>query len=125
MRKNQLMLPRPSRHRVRIPCQVVRLRDFKLVGNCIEKPVLGRNSGGPGGPGAHGEPLFLSFRLPCSQHWIDTEATVARVIHGRREGDQPANWNQVRVVVAFEPGARVASTTARSQPFPPALVWTT
>jgi hypothetical protein len=34
-----------------------------------------------------GEPLIVAFRLPFSDHWFDTEATVTRVIHGRRPGD--------------------------------------
>ena len=34
-----------------------------------------------------GEPVVVSFRLPRSSCWFDTEATVARVVHGRRPGD--------------------------------------
>lgn len=88
MRKTHLLLPRPSRHRIRIPCQVVRLRDFKLVADSIENLSLGGLLVGPSDPVLTGEPLFLSFRLPRSGQWIDTEATVARVIHGRRDGDR-------------------------------------
>jgi hypothetical protein len=35
-----------------------------------------------------GEPLVVSFKLPRSDWWFDTEATVARVVHGRRPGDR-------------------------------------
>ncbi len=84
--------PRPRRARsprfsVRIPCQLVRMRDFKLVGKTIANlseegamvelldQVL------------TGEPLLLSFRAPFSSRWIDADAVVARVVHGRRPGD--------------------------------------
>lgn len=72
---------------VRLPCQVVRERDFKLVGERmldlstdgalieVSRPVL------------TGERILLSFRAPRSDLWFDVEATVARVVHGRRDGD--------------------------------------
>jgi hypothetical protein len=34
-----------------------------------------------------GEELIVSFRAPFSHRWFDAEATVARVIHGRRPLD--------------------------------------
>ena len=38
-----------------------------------------------------GEPLVVTFRLPRSSRlldgWFDAEATVARVVHGRRNGE--------------------------------------
>ncbi len=34
-----------------------------------------------------GEPLIVSFRAPLSDDWVDVEATVARVVHGRRDED--------------------------------------
>ena len=87
MRKGHTLRPRSSRHRIRIPCQVVRMRDFKLVADSIENLSLGGILVGPSDPVLTGEPLYLSFRLPRSGQWIDTDAVVARVIHGRREGD--------------------------------------
>jgi hypothetical protein len=78
---------RAMRRGVRVDCQVVRERDFKLVGSrgldlspfgmlvFAQEPVL------------TGEPLFVSFRLPRSAWWFDAQATVARVVHGRRPGD--------------------------------------
>ncbi len=78
---------RAQRRRVRVDCQVVRERDFKLVGRSgldlsplgmlvlAEEPVL------------TGEPLLVAFRLPQSTWWFDAEATVSRVVHGRRPGD--------------------------------------
>jgi hypothetical protein len=78
---------RVLRRGVRVDCQVVRERDFRLVGSRAldlsphgmlvfsQEPVL------------TGEPLVVAFRLPQSMWWFDAEATVARVVHGRRPGD--------------------------------------
>lgn len=35
-----------------------------------------------------GERVLVSFRIPRSRFWIDAEAVVARVVHGRRRGDR-------------------------------------
>jgi PilZ domain len=79
---------RALRHAVRVDCQVVRERDFKLIASrgvdlspkgmlvLAQERVL------------TGEPVVVSFRLPRSRYWFDAEATVARVIHGRRPGDR-------------------------------------
>jgi c-di-GMP-binding flagellar brake protein YcgR len=79
---------RVLRRAVRVDCQVVRERDFKMVGSrgvdlspdgmlvLLQEPVL------------TGEPLVVAFRLPRSDFWFDAEATVARVLHGRRPGDK-------------------------------------
>jgi hypothetical protein len=79
---------RAFRHAVSLPCQIVRERDFRLVADVTfdlstdgmlvptEERVL------------TGEPLLVSFRVPRSSRWIDTEAVVARVVHGRRPGEE-------------------------------------
>jgi hypothetical protein len=79
---------RALRRGVRVDCQIVRERDFKLIGSrgldlsplgmlvLAQEPVL------------TGEPLVVSFRLPQSAWWFDSEATVSRVVHGRRPGDR-------------------------------------
>lgn len=78
---------RSPRFSVRIPCQLVRLRDFRLVGKTIadlsEEGALVEASEAV----LTGEPLLLSFRAPFSSRWIDADAVVARVLHGRRPGD--------------------------------------
>jgi hypothetical protein len=78
---------RAFRHAVRLSCQIVRERDFRLVSDLAvdlstagmlvstELPVL------------TGEPLLVSFRLPHARRWLDAQAVVARVVHGRRPGD--------------------------------------
>lgn len=84
--------PRPRKSRsprfsVRIPCQLVRLRDFRLVGRTIadlsEEGALVDATDAV----LTGEPLLVSFRAPFSHRWIDADAIVARVVHGRRTGD--------------------------------------
>jgi hypothetical protein len=74
-----------SRREVVLPCQAVRERDFVLIADRtldisvdglllpLRRRVL------------TGESLIVSFTIPGM--WIDAEATVARVIHGRRPGD--------------------------------------
>jgi PilZ domain len=78
---------RTVRRAVDVECKVFRERDFRLVAHrsvdlsplgmlvVADKPVL------------TGEPLWVAFRMPRSDAWLDAEATVARVIHGRRPGD--------------------------------------
>jgi len=79
---------RAFRHEVHLACQVVRVRDFRLIGDTAvdlstrgmrlltRKRVL------------TGEELLVSFRVPRSNRWVDTDATVVRVVHGRRPGEQ-------------------------------------
>src|SRR4051812_34627455 len=79
---------RPVRRNIVMRCQVVRERDFRIVGRqafdvssegmlvAADVPIL------------TGEPLIVSFVVPFGRTWIDAEATVARVIHGRRDGDR-------------------------------------
>ena len=79
---------REIRRAHRFACQVVRERDFRLLGALAldlspdgmlvlaEANVL------------TGERVLVSFRAPRSRWWIDAEASVARVVHGRRAGDQ-------------------------------------
>jgi hypothetical protein len=78
---------RVIRRAIRVDCQVVRERDFRLIASrgvdvsstgmlvATDETVL------------TGEPLFISFRLPRTERWFDTEGTIARVVHGRRPGD--------------------------------------
>ena len=79
---------RVTRRAIRVECQVVRERDFRLVASqgvdlsptgmlvATEERVL------------TGEPLLVTFRLPRTERWFDTEGTIARVVHGRRPGDR-------------------------------------
>lgn len=78
---------RGARHLAKVECQVVRERDFKLIARrtldvsahgllvAMDVEVL------------TGESVIVSFRAPRTERWIDAEAIVARVVHGRRPGD--------------------------------------
>jgi hypothetical protein len=74
------------RRTVETACEVVRARDYGLLGTSVvdlsargmlletEKPVI------------TGEEVLVLFRGP-SGDWYDYDATVARVLHARRRGD--------------------------------------
>ncbi len=78
---------RPSRHTVAIPCQVVRESDFRLIADRISNLSVNGALVTPADPVLTGERLIISFQTPRWGVWIDVEATVARVIHGRRLGE--------------------------------------
>lgn len=77
------------RRAVQLDCQVVTERDFKLIAQrsldlsedgmlVLADRLVGVEMG---------EDVIVSFRAPRTQRWIDAEATVVRVGHGRRRGD--------------------------------------
>ena len=76
-----------SRHTVKIACQVVRERDFSLIADRVVDLSATGALVGPADPALTGERLIVSFRIPRSTVWIDAEATVTRVVHGRRPGE--------------------------------------
>jgi PilZ domain len=78
---------RSSRRGVFLSCQVVRERDFKLVGQFALDLSLDGMLVSTRERVLTGEELLVSFRAPRSSIWIDAEARVARVIHGRRPSD--------------------------------------
>ena len=71
-----------------VPCQVVRERDFRLLARWMvdlspegmrvraDVPVL------------TGEAVIITFLAPMARAWIDAEAYVTRVVHGRRPTDR-------------------------------------
>ena len=73
---------------VRLDCQVVREHDFKLVGDL----ALDLSTNGMRVRAVRrvltGEEVIVAFKPPRSNRWFDAQATVARVLHGRRPGDQ-------------------------------------
>ena len=77
-----------SRHHVRLQGEVVRERGFKLVGTRIldlsEAGMLVASTG----PVGLGEDVLVSFMAPYSRIWIDAEAVVTRLAHGRRREDR-------------------------------------
>lgn len=79
---------RPSRHAVRIACQVVRERDFKLIGDVAMDLSEYGMLVAPTTRVLTGENVIVSFMAPFSRQWIDAEGTIARVVHGRRATDR-------------------------------------
>jgi hypothetical protein len=78
---------RSFRRYVRLDCQVVREHDFRVVGDLAldlsTKGMLVRAKTRV----LTGEELVIAFKPPRCNRWFDAQATVARVIHGRRPGD--------------------------------------
>lgn len=78
---------RSKRHAVRFECQVVRERDFALLGDCAVDLSTGGMLVMTDKRVLTGEDVLVSFRAPGLRTWFDVEAEVARVIHGRRGND--------------------------------------
>jgi hypothetical protein len=78
-------------------CEVVRERDFRLVGSHLvdlstrgllvesDLQVL------------TGDEVLVSLRSPTKKRWYDCAGTVARIVHGRRKRDR-----RRAVAIAFE-----------------------
>jgi hypothetical protein len=78
---------RPPRLATQIPCQVVRLSDFRLVADRILDLSDSGMLVSPAEPVLTGEALLVTFQAPHWGRWIDAEAVVRRVVHGRRPTD--------------------------------------
>jgi hypothetical protein len=77
---------RSIRRSVRIACQVVRERDFKLVGARVLDLSFDGMLVAADVPVLTGEVVLVSFAV--AGQWIDGEGIVARVVHGRRPLDR-------------------------------------
>jgi hypothetical protein len=79
---------RSFRRYVRVPCEVVREHDFRLVGSLAldlsTRGMLVRAL--PRKQVLTGEEVVVAF-LAKNNQWFDAMGTVARVIHGRRPFD--------------------------------------
>jgi c-di-GMP-binding flagellar brake protein YcgR len=114
------------RRRVTSACQVVRTRDFRLIGTrVIDLSATGMLLE-TALPILTGEELIVSFKSPAEDRWFDCEASVARVVHGRRRAD-PCRalgisfdtidpWNELLLCehLRSAPLARDQSTRARA-----------
>jgi len=78
---------RAVRRYARMGCEIVRERDFRRVAH----RVLDLSAEGmqvvADAPVLTGDSVIVSFRIPRSDTFVDAEATVARVLHGRRPSD--------------------------------------
>ncbi len=76
------------RHTLHVDCQIVRERDFRLVGRrTLDISATGVQIVAELADVAIGESVIVSFRAPRTDRWIDAEGVIARVIDGRRRGD--------------------------------------
>lgn len=87
MRRHREIRRRPSRHTLRVPCQVVRESDFRLVADRVENLSTFGMLVTPADPVLTGEKVLVTFQLPGSAKWFDVPATVVRVVHGRRPNE--------------------------------------
>ncbi len=86
VRKNER---REVRRAVRIKCQVVREKDFTLVSeDAIDVSPDGMLVATDVGDLEPGESVLVTFRATALDIWFDTEATVRRIVRGRRAGDR-------------------------------------
>ena len=88
---NRFLVPasqrRAIRRSVRLACQVVRERDFKLVA----WKTIDLSPDGVLVPTEmdveQGDEMIVSFRATPFGLWFDTDGAVVRVLEGRRRGD--------------------------------------
>jgi hypothetical protein len=85
------------RRAVPTACEVVRARDYSAVGTRVvdvsPRGMLLETDANV----MTGEELLVLFRVPTG-HWFDLDATVARVLHGRRRRDE-----RRAIGIAFDP----------------------
>lgn len=76
------------RHAVHVPCEVVRERDFKLIGlETFDLSLTGMMIESLREEVYVGDEVVLTFRPPQMDRYVDACAIVSRVIAGRRKGD--------------------------------------
>jgi hypothetical protein len=78
---------RSVRRYVRLECEVVRERGFRLLGKrALDMSTTGMRIAAVD-DAEPGEPVVFAFRAPGSSLWIDGEGVVARFAAGRRRED--------------------------------------
>ena len=110
---------RSTRRSVRLVCQVVRERDFQLIADRIVNLSASGLVVSPADPALTGERLIVSFQIPHSGHWVDAEATVARVVHGRRPGEHTRGLALELENVEEIPQLLLSRALGRCPPAPP------
>jgi hypothetical protein len=86
MRKNDR---REVRKAIKMKCHVVRERDFSLIAEeTVDVSPDGMLVKSDLPDLEPGERVFVTFRATNLDIWFDTEASVMRIIKGRRDGDR-------------------------------------
>lgn len=81
-----------SRRTVRLGCEVVRTRDFELIGRRMIDlstdglQVLAEDDV------ALGDAVQVFFRVPFSKLWVLADASVTRVVRGQRRRDEGPSY---------------------------------
>ncbi len=109
-----------SRRSVRLGCELVRTRDWSLAGRRILDLSLEGLKIQAENELAPGEDVQVFFRVPFSPIWVLAEGSVARVIHGRRPGDDGPAYG-IRLA-PLHPKAQKALSAASAR-FPLTLPW--
>lgn len=109
-----------SRRTVRLACEVVRTRDYSMVG----KRMIDLSTEGlqviADGHVTIGESVEVFFRVPYSGIYVLAEGSVARVIRGKRAGDEGPAYG-IKLAPLHEDAHRALA--AASLRFPPTLPW--
>jgi hypothetical protein len=109
-----------SRRTVRLGCEVVRTRDYSMIG----KRMIDLSTEGlqviADGHVTLGESVEVFFRVPYSGVYVLAEGEVARVIRGKRRGDDGPAYG-IKLAPLHPDAERVLS--AASLRFPPTLPW--
>lgn len=79
--------PRPPRHAVEMPAQIVRLDDFRLLSSAITNLSATGALSGISSDARKGDQLIVSFQVPRTHVWVDVDAVVTRVVRGNRSTD--------------------------------------
>src|SRR5262245_7660463 len=79
---------RAFRREVILTCQIVRERDFRLLSSLALDLSTDGMLVSTDARVLTGEAVLVTFRGPRSNEWFDAEATVVRVVHGRRPTDR-------------------------------------
>jgi len=77
------------RRLARLPCEVVTDWGFRLVSrHVLDLSVDGMLVRHEGRMVEIGEEVFVAFRAPTSQMWLDAVGRITRIAHGRRPTDR-------------------------------------
>jgi len=106
------------RRGVRIHCEVVSERGFRLLARrALDLSVDGMLVRSDAQVDV-GDDVIVSFTAPGGVFWMDAEATVARVVIGRREGDQLGRCLGIRFRTLDNVSRSVLAASLRGLPPP-------
>lgn len=109
-----------SRRTVRLGCEVVRMRDYQLIGKkMVDFSTDGLQVLAEDDALLH-EDVEIFFRVPYSNMHLFAEGHVARVIRGKRMGDEGPSYGIA--LGGLHPDVMTALESAQNR-FPPTTRW--